>query len=145
MAIPTVIKPIIQDGSQSSELIDSGVTDKSAIGLSASVNSMLDELIEKKVFKDKLDGYRFAVSYAIAKEAEPPAVQGVESMYNVGQVDLGGNLVHAIEALMPNHPLTYTQPYRIVERLAHWGINEIYQKCRAGSFNFATLSEMSYE
>jgi hypothetical protein len=145
MGIPPVIEPIIQDGSQLNELIDSGFADKSAIGLSAAVNSMLDELAERKLFKDKLDGYRFAVSYAIAKDAEPPAVQGVESMYKVGQVDLGGNLVHTIEALMPEHPLTYTQPYRLVERLAHWGIIEIYQKWRAKSFNFATLDEISYE
>ncbi len=78
------------------------------VGLSGAVDDKLAELKEMGIFADKIDGYRFGVSLAIAQGAVP------------------GELVD-----------------RLIERLADWGVTELYSQAKAGEIDFVTLMEQA--
>lgn len=108
------------------------------VGLSEAGNDKLDELKELGIFGDKLDGYRFAVALAIAHGVNPPEISKRITFLNVGSLDPDQSLKHAVEALMPAQ-LQQTSVYRLIERLADWGVSELHAQAKAGEVDFAEL------
>ena len=108
------------------------------IGLSEAGNDKLDELKELGIFSDKLDAYRFAVALAIAQGVNPPEINKRTTFLNVGSLDPDQSLKSAIEALMPEQ-LQQTTAYRLIERLADWGVNELHAQAKAGEVDFVEL------
>lgn len=105
------------------------------IGLSEAANSKLDELKELGYFAEKMDGYRFAVSLALADGVIPPDLPTRKTFLNIGSLDPDQTIRRAVEALMPDQ-VKETTVYRLVERLADWGVNELHAQSKAGDIDF---------
>jgi hypothetical protein len=105
------------------------------IGLSEAGNDKLDRLKEMGYFAEKMDGYRFAVSLALAQGVIPPDISKRTTFLNVGSLDPDQTLRRAVEALL-NDQIEGTTPYRLVERLADWGVTELYRQAEQGDINF---------
>lgn len=108
------------------------------VGLSEASNDKLDELKEMGVFADKIDGYRFGVSLALAHGVFSRELVKRENLFNVGSLDPDQMLRQAVEALMPNE-LEDTTVYRLIERLADWGVAELHAQAKAGEVDFTAL------
>jgi uncharacterized protein YfkK (UPF0435 family) len=111
------------------------------VGLSEASNDKLDELKEMGVFADKIDGYRFGVSLALAHGVVPgEIVKREKNLFNVGSLDPDQMLRQAVEALMPQQ-LEHTTVYRLIESLADWGVAELHAQAKAGEIDFPALLE----
>lgn len=110
------------------------------IGLSESGDAKLDDLKERGIFAEKMDGYRFAVALAIAQGVVPPEVIKRKPFLNIGSLDPEQTLKRSVEALMGEY-LQSTTPYRLIERLADWGINELHEQVKSGEIDFISLLE----
>jgi len=110
------------------------------VGLSEASNDKLDELKEMGVFADKIDGYRFGVSLALAHGVVPGELVKRENLFNVGSLDPDQMLRQAVEALMPQQ-LEQITVYRLIERLADWGVAELHAQAKAGEIDFPALLE----
>ena len=114
------------------------------IGLSAGAHEKLKWLQEEQHFRELLDGYRFAIGLALAQGVEPPEVQKRTTIFNVGTVDPDQSLKRSIEALMGDG-VRETSIYKMAERLAEWGVNELASQARGGSIDFAGLLDQAGE
>ena len=108
------------------------------IGLSEAGNDKLDRLKEMGYFAEKMDAYRFAVSLALAQGVIPPEITKRTTFLNVGSLDPDQTLRRAVEALL-NDQIEGTTPYRLVERLADWGVTELYRQAEQGDINFVGI------
>jgi hypothetical protein len=108
------------------------------VGLSEAANDKLDRLKEMGYFAEKMDGYRFAVSLALAQGVMPPEITKRTTFLNVGSLDPDQMLRRAVEALMANQ-LEETTVYRLVERLADWGVNELHRQAEQGDIDFGAI------
>jgi hypothetical protein len=115
-------------------------TDLINVGLSDTGNDKLDYLKEQGYFAEKIDGYRFAVSLALAHGVIPPELPKRVTFLNVGSLDPDQTLRRAVEALMPNQAAE-TTVYRLVERLADWGVNDLYAQAQHGDIDFEAIFE----
>lgn len=102
------------------------------VGLSEEGSVKLDELKELGVFAKQIDGYRFAVSLAIAQGVIPNDIAKRTTLFNVGSLDPEQVLKTAVEALMASQ-LEECSPYRLIERLADWGVRELYAMSQTSS------------
>jgi len=112
--------------------------DTVTVGLSKSANEKLNELHELEIFSEKMDGYRFAIGLALAHGVVPPEISKRETFLNVGSLDPDQSLRRSVEALMPEQ-LLETTPYRLIERLADWGVNEMYLQATHGDIDFVAI------
>jgi hypothetical protein len=112
------------------------------VGLSAAADDKLAQLKEMGVFADKIDGYRFGVSLAIAQGVVPGDLVKRVNLYNVGSVDPDQSLRRSVEALMPTQ-VADTTVYRLIERLADWGVTELYAQAKAGEIDFVALLDQA--
>lgn len=112
------------------------------VGLSEAVDDKLAELKEMGVFAEKIDGYRFGVSLAIAYGADPGDLVKRVNLYNVGSLDPEQSLRRSVEALMPS-ALEDTTVYRLIERLADWGVAELHSQAKSGEIDFVALMEQA--
>lgn len=112
------------------------------VGLSEAADDKLDELKELGIFADKIDGYRFGVSLAIAHGVVPSELVKRKNLFNVGSLDPDQALRKSVEALMPA-ALEETTVYRLIERLADWGVAELHAQAKAGDIDFLTLLDQA--
>jgi len=108
------------------------------IGLSEAGNDKLDRLKEMGYFAEKMDGYRFAVSLALAQGVIPPDITKRTTFLNVGSLDPDQTLRRAVEALLSDQ-MEGTTPYRLVERLADWGVTELFRQAELGDIDFGSI------
>lgn len=114
------------------------------VGLSEHADDLLDQLKEQDVFAEKLDGYRFAISFAIASGVVPLEIEKRKTLFNVGSLDPGQLIRSAIEALY-DEDLRETTVYRFAERLADWGVRELYEHALQGDLDFVGLLRSAEE
>lgn len=112
------------------------------VGLSEAADDKLDELKELGIFADKIDGYRFGVSLAIAQGVVPGELVKRKNLFNVGSLDPDQSLRRSVEALMPA-ALEETTVYRLIERLADWGVAELHAQATTGDIDFLTLLDQA--
>lgn len=120
------------------------IAEPTTIGLSEGAHEKLKWLQEDKHFRELLDGYRFAVGLALAQGVEPPEVQKRTTIFNVGTVDPDQSLKRSIEALMGDR-VQDMSIYKMAERLAEWGVNELASQAEAGSIDFVGLLDQASE
>lgn len=120
------------------------IAEPTTIGLSEGAHEKLKRLQEEKHFRELLDGYRFAIGLALAQGVEPPEVQKRTTIFNVGTVDPDQSLKRSIEALMGDR-VRDASIYKMAERLAEWGVNELASQAEAGSIDFAGLLDQAGE
>ena len=118
------------------------ISEPTTIGLSESAHKKLKWLQEEQHIRDLLDGYRFAIGLALAQGAAPLEVQKRTTIFNVGTVDPDQSLKRSIEALMGDR-VRGTSVYKMAERLAEWGVNELAYQAEAGSIDFAGLLDQA--
>jgi hypothetical protein len=116
------------------------VTELTTVGVSDKANDKLDELKELGYFGEKIDGYRFAASLALAQGVIPPEITKRAPFLNIGSLDPDQTLRRAVEALMPAQ-LVDTTVYRFIERLADWGVCELHAQAKAGDIDFDAIFE----
>lgn len=114
------------------------IAEPTTIGLSERAHEELKRLQEEQHFRELLDGYRFAIGLALAQGVVPPEVQKRTTIFNVGTVDPDQSLKRSIEALMGDRAQG-TSIYKLAERLAEWGVNELASQARDGRIDFAGL------
>ena len=114
------------------------MADLITVGLSETANAKLDELKELGYFAEKIDGYRFAVSLAIAQGVIPSEISKRTTFVNVGSLDPDQMLRRAVEALMADL-IEETTAYRLIERLADWGVCELHAQAKQGEIDFVAL------
>ena len=114
------------------------IAEPTTIGLSEGAHEKLKRLREEQHFRELLDGYRFAVGLAHAQGVEPPEVQKRTTIFNVGTVDPDQSLKRSIEALMGDR-IRDASVYKMAERLAEWGVNELASQAKSGSIDFVSL------
>ena len=112
--------------------------DITTVGLSEHACDLLDQMKEQEIFAEKLDGYRFAISLAAASGIVPPEIGKRKTLFNVGSLDPGQLLRSAVEALYEDQ-LSNTSVYRVAERLADWGVRELYEQASEGQLDFAEI------
>jgi len=120
------------------------VAEPTTIGLSEGAHEKLKRLQEEQHFRELLDGYRFAIGLALAQGVEPPEIHKRTTIFNVGTVDPDQSLKRSIEALMGDR-VRDTSIYKMAERLAEWGVNELASQAEAGSIDFAGLLDQGGE
>jgi hypothetical protein len=108
------------------------------VGLSEEADDLLDQMKEQDIFAEKLDGYRFAISFAAASGVIPPEIAKRKTLFNVGSLDPGQLIRSAVEALYEDEVNT-TSPYRIAERLADWGVRELHEQASHGRLDLAAI------
>lgn len=114
-------------------------TEPTTIGLSEIAHEKLKMLQEEHHFRDLLDGYRFAIGLALAQGVDPPSLEVKRTtIFNIGTVDPDQSLKRAISALMGER-LHGAPVYKMAERLAEWGVNELASCARNGSIDFVGL------
>ena len=118
------------------------IAEPTTIGLSEGAHRKLKWLQEEQHFRELLDGYRFAVGLALAQGIEPPEVQKRTTIFNVGTVDPDQTLKRSIEALMGDR-IRGVAVYKMAERLAEWGVNELASQAKAGSIDFLRLLDQT--
>jgi Arc/MetJ-type ribon-helix-helix transcriptional regulator len=110
------------------------------VGLSKDGHEKLLRLKEDGHFADMADAYRFAIALAIAHGAMPEDKQyrNGPTIFNTGSLDPDRSLYTVIKALFQplNEPV-----YRLAERLAEWGVNELYRLSEKGSIPVSELIE----
>jgi hypothetical protein len=100
---------------------------------------MLQALKEHEVFAEMLDGYRFAISLAIASGSSGASIKGGKNTFvNVGTLDKDGNLRRVISAML-RCPLE--EAYDKAELLAEWGVRELDRRLQDGILDVAELLE----
>lgn len=120
------------------------IAEPTTIGLSEGAHEKLKRLQEEQHFRELLDGYRFAIGLALAQGVEPPEVQKRTTIFNVGTVDPDQSLKRSIEALMGDR-VQDASIYKMAERLAEWGVNELASQAESGSIDFAGLLDQAGE
>lgn len=108
------------------------------IGLTQEADDMLETMVEDGTFAQKVDGYRFAFSLALAQGAQPGDLSKRKTIFNVGSVDPDNTLQDIVEELVPDL-LAGSSHYRVVERLAEWGVRELYQQAIGPGIDFVVL------
>jgi hypothetical protein len=92
--------------------------DKRTIGVTASSERVLVELVNAGHFGSELEAAKFAMAYAASREIPSGGVEGANTKWNVGTVDADSSLRAVIEALYP----ACSEPYRLIEHLINEGL-----------------------
>ena len=119
-------------------------SEPTTIGLSEDAHEKLKWLQEGQYFRELLDGYRFAIALALAQGVEPGDIQKRTTIFNVGTVDPDQSILRSIEALMGDR-VRETPIYKMAERLAEWGVNELALQAKEGSIDFVGLLDQAGE
>jgi hypothetical protein len=114
------------------------------IGLSEGAKEKLRWLAEEKIFRQQVDAYRFAIGLALAQGIDPDEVHKSGTIFNIGSFDPDGALKRSIQAIMGDR-LKDIAVYKMAERLAEWGVNELYSQAQDGQINFSALLAQTEE
>lgn len=106
------------------------------VGLSSEGHDRLRRLKEDGYFAEMTDAYRFAVALALAHGAAPAAVGSRGTIFNVGTLDPDKQVYNAIKSL---YQVIDEPVYSIAERLAEWGVAELYRMAEVGQLSFTQI------
>jgi hypothetical protein len=111
-------------------------TEPKTIGLTKSTQEKLRRLMEDEHIKEMQDGYKFAVGLALFNNAIEPNMGTSATMYGTGDLDQGQDIYETVKALRVDcdEPI-----YKTVERLAEWGVKEMYEQAQNGDLDFSKL------
>jgi hypothetical protein len=109
---------------------------KTDLGLSEIAHSHLKRLKEDGYFGEMKDAYKFAVALALAHGAIAPSLGRRTTVFSIATIDKDGSMRDAIVAL---RPLGDEDVYKVAERLAEWGVEELYRRASGGTLSFQDL------
>lgn len=109
------------------------------IGLSEKGHSLLKRLKEDGHFAEMADAYRFGIALALAHgvvPAEPPPPR--TTIFSVGTIDPEREILTAINTLQDTGQIP---GYKWAERLAEWGVTELWHRASSGALDLAEILE----
>lgn len=107
------------------------------IGLSEKTHAVLTQMKEDGYLAEMADGYRLGIALALAKGVVPPEVPAPrKTVFSVATIDPDQDVATAIRSLAN---LEGGSIYRMAERLAEWGINEIHTMFDGGPIDIADI------
>ncbi len=111
------------------------------LGLSEKAHGYLKRLHEEGHFAEMRDAYKFGIALALSHEIVPPDLPSPRSnIFGVASIDPDKSIYSAIVALMD----TNDEPvYKWAERLAEWGVEELFKRSQKGQIDFVRIIEES--
>lgn len=109
------------------------------LGLSEKTHGYLKRLHEEKHFAEMRDAYKFGIALALANGVIPPDLPSPRSnIFGVATIDPDKAIYSAICTLMD----TKEEPvYKWAERLAEWGVDELFKRSQKGQIDFVRIIE----
>ena len=107
------------------------------IGLSERAHARLKRLKEDGHFKEMVDAYRFGIALALAQGVVPPEITAT-TVFGVATVDPDQTLKNAIQTILGDK-VEGIAVYKMAERLADWGVNELADQATMGEIDFVTI------
>jgi len=117
---------------------DGEVDEPNTIGLSAEGHARLKRLKEDGYFGEMRDAYKFAVALALAHGGIASELRSTVTIFNKGTLDRDGALLQAVSALR-DKDLQGEPVYKTVERLAEWGVEEVFRRAMQGTLSFREI------
>ncbi|MCW5673946.1 MAG: hypothetical protein KIT15_05145 [Xanthobacteraceae bacterium] len=115
------------------------VNEPTMIGLSEATHVKLKRLKEEGHFREMMDAYRFAIGLALAQGMlEPPDISSTTTVFSVATIDPDQTLRRGIEAIAGER-LKGKSVYKLAERLADWGIQELSREAENGEIKVVAL------
>ena len=111
------------------------MSDKKTIGLTPAGERAMEQLMAQGCFKDMMDAAKFAMSIAIREGDAPSAVEGANTIWNVGSFDSDGQIRQILPVLFAG----CDTPYRAAESLINHGLVRVRQIVEAGQFDAVAL------
>lgn len=109
------------------------------IGLSEATHAKLKRLKDEGHFREMADAYRFGIGLALAQGlTEPPEISSTTTVFSVATIDPDQTLRRGIEAIVGDR-LQGRSVYKLAERLADWGIQELSREAERGEINVVGL------
>lgn len=107
------------------------------IGLSEDAHVKLKRLQEDGHFAQMADAYRFAIALALNMGVTPPDLPGTRAnIFGVATIDPEREIFTAIASLLN----TGDEPiYRLAERLADFGVQELFRRAESGKLDISTI------
>jgi hypothetical protein len=115
------------------------VPEPTMIGLSEATHAKLKRLKEDGHFREMVDAYRFGIGLALAQGLiDPPEISSTTTVFSVATIDPDQSLRHGIEAIIGERAQGKSI-YRLAERLADWGIQELSREAERGEIKVVAL------
>jgi hypothetical protein len=115
------------------------ISEPTMIGLSEVTHAKLKRLKEDGQFREMADAYRFGIGLALAQGmTEPPEISSTTTVFSVATIDPDQTLRRGIEAIVGDK-LKGKSVYRLAERLADWGIQELSREADRGEIKVVAL------
>ncbi len=98
------------------------------VSLSSENDSHLNDFVASGYFSEAMDGYKFAIAYAIDKELSPIEIAGKrKTKYAIGNLDPVNELRDAVKFLHPKAPQESDKLVDFMQALAEAGIRDLAQ------------------
>lgn len=115
------------------------LNEPTSIGLSEKSHSLLKRLKDDGHFSEMADAYRFGVALALAYGVLPDEpIPPKTTIFSVATIDPDREIALAVRTILGDE-IDGTPVYRMVERLAEWGVRELSRKADEGEIDFAGL------
>lgn len=111
------------------------------IGVSESTHAKLKRLKEDGHFREMADAYRFAIGLALAQGIIPPEISS-QTVFSVATIDPDQIIKTAIQTIM-GESTGGVAAYKIAERLADWGIQELFAEAQNGTIDISALFDQA--
>jgi len=102
------------------------VDDIKTLGLTGQNKATMDEVVEKVGFGLGMDAAKLAFALALNRGVEHTRIEGVTTVWAVGNFDEGGDIKALIENLLPD----VESPYRTLESLINIGFGLLEEEMR---------------
>lgn len=114
------------------------VSEPTMLGVSVATHAKLKRLKEDGHFKEMADAYRFAIGLALAQGQIPPEVSASTTVFSVATIDPDQSIRKAVQTILADH-VEGSSIYKMAERLAEWGLQELSDQADRGEIDVVTL------
>lgn len=113
------------------------VSEPTMIGVSEATHSKLQRLKDDGHFREMADAYRFAIGLALAQGVVPPEISS-RTVFSVATIDPDQSIKNAIQTIL-GEQVEGIAIYKMAERLADWGLQEIAAEADKGEIDVVAL------
>lgn len=114
------------------------VSEPTMLGVSDTTHAKLKRLKEDGHFKEMADAYRFGIGLALAQGQVPPELSSPTTVFSVGTVDPDQAIKKAVQTILADQ-VEGASVYKMTERLADWGIQELAAQADRGEIDVVAL------
>lgn len=119
------------------------ISEPTNIGVSVATHAKLKRLKEDGHFSEMADAYRFAIGLALAQGITPPEILS-QTVFGVATIDPDQSIKNAIQIIL-GEKVEGVPIYRMAERLADWGIQELAAQADRGEIDVVAIFDQLKE